>query len=269
MKTLLLLLLLSLLAGAAPLTAQPHIVGVSTPYTLDGRTYVIVYATQLAEHSVEIEFAPAPNFAQPFTGAAWACYPERQVVIASFPTDFYPENFYRARNNPCNGNGNALADFIVGPLPVMNAFEKAYRFTVAGVVYRLEPLPMALDGARRFVGTPVEAPAPPPPPVVAPLRVTDDGLTAQGQRQRTCLYHLDRGRFYELQTSADGGATWSHRYVSCNQPEPLIQPGAGNIGNCGGEWWFITDTTSGPGYVLARFVDWTAANPRPGPFWKQ
>lgn len=116
---------------------------------------------------------------------------------------------------------------------------------------------------------PLALPAPPPPPVVTPLRVTDDGLTAHGQRQRTCLYQLDRGRFYELQTSADGGATWSHRYVSCNQPEPLIQPGAGNIGNCGGEWWFITDTTSGPGYVLARFVDWTAANPRPGPFWKQ
>lgn len=121
-----LLALAVLCRGCELAPAQPHIVAISPPYQLLGRTYVTVFATQLANHSVTIEAAVEHNFKNTFTGAGYACYPERQVVVASFATDFFydletgffvfdpPQMFFRARNSPCSP-GEAAAAFFANP----------------------------------------------------------------------------------------------------------------------------------------------------------
>ena len=100
MKTIILSLLLSVIG----LNAQPHIVGISQVFCEPFfGCYVYVFAEQLANKSVTIEGATSANFHESYVAAFYDCYTERQTVVATFPanTDY---TFYRARNDPCNGN---------------------------------------------------------------------------------------------------------------------------------------------------------------------
>ena len=97
-------LLAALLASLATASAQPHIVSITGPFAdpVFGPC-VIVTAQQLANKSVTIEAASAPNFSDAHTFAFYDCWPEKQTVVAVVPVG-PPRNFafFRARNAPCN-----------------------------------------------------------------------------------------------------------------------------------------------------------------------
>lgn len=114
--------------------------------TLPGSAVVLLYAEQLAGHSVQVQVEQGVG-AGWYESAAYDCYPTGGLVVASYPADF-PQTSFRSLNTPCTAVRARAAGGVVRPL---TKAEQRHRFTIRGVTYRLEPLPAAHpDEVRRF-----------------------------------------------------------------------------------------------------------------------
>ena len=141
------------LMATQPAAAQPHIVGIS-PVFCDPffGCYVYVFAEQLANKSVTIEAATAPNFQESYVAAFYDCYPERQNVVATVPAGA-GWTFFRARNDPCNG-------LVPGRTQVVDSGKVVRNPLTGGLVSLWEimpPVPQE-DAWPRYVAKPILEP---------------------------------------------------------------------------------------------------------------
>lgn len=120
--------------------------------------YNLLFAQQLSNHATGIRIASDLFFTQDvYLAALYACYHEEQWVVATLPHRWWvSQSFARSENYPCTP---AFAQWPDGPTQPMTTVMKEYRWTHAGVIYRLEPLPDIPglpEGVRLFKAVPVQ-----------------------------------------------------------------------------------------------------------------
>lgn len=161
--------------GFVPAAAVTNTVTIDGPFTNtdDNVSFYIIGAMQFASNTLHIQQAGEPTFNGPVDMAIYDCYPLQQPVGAIANANFFPMNFFRSLNIPCDPGAPALAARAAAPLDSsLTPQQAAWRKTIKDKTYKLGPqLPSRINNGVKLYKLVLTEPAkastatPPAPPM--------------------------------------------------------------------------------------------------------